>query len=100
MKAYREAKGAENADSLIDTALKQATSVPLGVADRAHEITKIAESLKPITNPNMSSDLTTGIALAKAGIEGALANVEINLASIKDTAFVTEIRKKADAVKV
>ena len=63
--------------------MKQATSVPLGVAERAREVAGIAERLKPITNPNMKSDLTTALALARAAIEGALANVEINLESLK-----------------
>jgi len=95
MKAYKQAKESANGDTLIDAALRQATTVPLGVAERAREVSRIAEQLKPITNPNMKSDLITGIALAKAGIEGALANVEINVESIKDPAFVSEMRKKA-----
>jgi formiminotetrahydrofolate cyclodeaminase len=94
MKAYKEAKTAPDPDALIEPALKQATSVPLGVAERAREVATIAEGLKPITNPNMKSDLTTSLALAKAAIEGALANVEINLESIKDAGFVAEIRKR------
>ena len=40
-----------------------------------------------MTNPNMKSDLTTALALAAAAITGALANVEINLASLKDQSF-------------
>ena len=51
------------------------------------EVAGIAEKLKPITNPNMKSDLITAVALARAAIEGALANVEINLESLKDAAF-------------
>jgi formiminotetrahydrofolate cyclodeaminase len=47
----------------------------------------------------MKSDLTTAIALAKAGLDGALANVEINLDALKDEAFVSETRKRAAALK-
>jgi glutamate formiminotransferase/formiminotetrahydrofolate cyclodeaminase len=94
MKAYKEAKTAENPDTVIDAALKQATVVPLGVAERAGEIAAIVGNLTPITNPNMKSDLTTALALAAAAIEGALANVEINLESMKDQTFVAEIRKR------
>jgi formiminotetrahydrofolate cyclodeaminase len=100
MKAYKQAKEAANGDQIIDAALKHATSVPLGVAERAREVAGIAEKLRPITSPNMKSDLTTAIALAHAAIEGALANVEINLESIKDAAFVAEIKKKSAAAKV
>ena len=70
MKAYKQAKESADADGIIDAALKQATSVPLGVAERAREVTEIAERLKPITNPNMKSDLTTAAALARAAHRG------------------------------
>jgi len=101
MKAYKAAKDSAGADGIIEAALKQATSIPLGVAERAREVAVIAEQLKPITNPNMKSDLTTARALARAAMEGALANVEINLESLqdKDTGFVIETRKKADLLK-
>lgn len=99
MKAYKQAKESTNADGLIDAALKQATSVPLNVAERAHEVAEITEKLKPITNPNMKSDLTTALALARAAIVGALANVEINLESLKDTVFAGEVRQKAAALQ-
>jgi glutamate formiminotransferase/formiminotetrahydrofolate cyclodeaminase len=99
MKAYKAAKDSAGADGIIDAALKQATSVPLGVAERAREVAGLAEKLRPITNPNMKSDLTTALALASAGIEGALANVEINLESLKDSGFVAEVRRKAALLK-
>lgn len=99
MKAYKQAKDSAAADGIVNSALKQATSVPLGVAERANEVREIAERLKPITNPNMSSDLTTSVALAQAAIAGALANVEINLEGLKDVAFITEIRKKTTQLR-
>ena len=99
MNAYKAAKSSAEGDGLIDTALKQATSVPLSVAERAKEVSEIVDKLKPITNPNMKSDLTTASALARAAIEGALANVEINLESLKDQRFVSEMRRKAGALK-
>jgi glutamate formiminotransferase / formiminotetrahydrofolate cyclodeaminase len=101
MKAYKQSKtDATNADSLvvIEASLKLATGVPLGVAEKAHEVTAIAQSLEPITNPNMKSDLSTAVALARAAITGALANVEINLASLKDAAFIAEVRRRVQAL--
>jgi glutamate formiminotransferase / formiminotetrahydrofolate cyclodeaminase len=95
MKAYKQAKESADGDKAIESALKQATSVPLGVAEKARELVGIAEKLGPMTNPNMKSDLTTAKALAQAAIQGALANVEINLESIKDVGFVAEVRKRA-----
>jgi glutamate formiminotransferase/formiminotetrahydrofolate cyclodeaminase len=94
MSAYNQAKESTDGNGVINTALKQATSVPLGVAERAREVGEIVEKLKPITNPNMKSDLTTAAALARAAGEGALANVEINLESLKDEAFVADVIRK------
>ncbi|MGA8730175.1 MAG: glutamate formimidoyltransferase [Terracidiphilus sp.] len=99
MKAYKAAKESPDGSHAINVALRQATSVPLGVAERSVEVARIATILKPITNPNMNSDLTTAIALANAALEGALSNVAINLDSIKpsspdDEAFLSETRKR------
>jgi glutamate formiminotransferase / formiminotetrahydrofolate cyclodeaminase len=99
MKAYKQAREAADGDSIIDAALKHATTVPLSVAERAREVADLAGKLGPISNPNMKSDLTTASALARAAIEGALANVEINLASMKDARFVRETRKQAEGLK-
>ena len=104
MKAYKSAKESADGGAAIAAALKQATSVPLGVAERAVEVSDIVAKLAPITNPNMKSDLTTATALAKAALEGALANVEINLDSLKNDApkeegFLNETSKRATALR-
>jgi glutamate formiminotransferase len=104
MKAYKAAKESADGGRAINDALQQATSVPLSVAEKASEVARIAASLRPITNPNMNSDLTTAIALSTAALEGALANVAINLDSIipespEDEAFVNETRKRAGTLK-
>jgi glutamate formiminotransferase/formiminotetrahydrofolate cyclodeaminase len=102
MKAYKAAKTADDeksGEALIAAALKQATAVPLTVAQKAHEVGQITQTLGPITSPNMKSDLATALALARAAITGALANVEINLSSLKDEAFAADVRKKAASLK-
>lgn len=99
MKAYKAARDSANGDAAIASALKQATSIPLGVAEKSAEVVEIVDKLKPITNPNMKSDLTTAIALARAALQGATANVEINLDSLKkdspkDEGFVNVTGKR------
>ena len=98
--AYRQAKEAAGSNGAVRDALKTATSVPLQVAESAREVGRIAESLRPITNPNMASDLTVAAALARAAVDGALANVEINLTSLEDEAFAREVRGRAGALKI
>jgi len=102
MKAYKAARAAsdeKSGEALIEEALKGATSVPLSVAEKAHQVAQIAKMLGPITNPNMKSDLVTSLALANAAIAGALANVEINLESLKDQGFAESVRRRTAAVR-
>ncbi len=100
MKAFKDSKTMDevSGNQLIQTATKGATIVPLNVAEKAHQVAQIAQSLEAVTNPNMKSDLTTAVALARAGITGAMANVEINLKSINDEAFVADIRKRTQLI--
>ncbi len=103
-KAYKSAKEAADGRRLIHSALQHATAVPLSVAERSAEVERIARTLKSITNPNLASDLTTAIALAKAAVAGAIANVEINLESIKSVSvgseeFVDMARSRAQALE-
>ena len=97
--AYKQAKESTNGDAVINHALKGAANVPLGVAERSREITRILEALRPITNPKMASDLTVGLALAHAAVEGALANVEINLESLTEPRLADELRAQARALQ-
>jgi len=97
VKAYKQAKDSPN--GAVADALKGATNVPLGVAERAREVGALADKLRGITNPRMASDLTVAAALARAAVEGALANVEINLESLTDQDFTREVRQKAASLR-
>lgn len=99
MAAFKKAKDNPDAQSEVDGSLKTATTIPLTVAERAREVRTILESLRPITNPKMASDITVGLALAGAAVEGALANVEINLGDLKEESFVADVRKRVAAVR-
>jgi glutamate formiminotransferase len=99
MAAFKKLKEHPEAQAEVEAATKKATLVPLTVAERSREVRNILESLRGISNPKMSSDITTGVALANAAIEGALANVEINLAELNDTTFVADVKTRVAAVK-
>jgi formiminotetrahydrofolate cyclodeaminase len=94
MKAFKSAKDAADPAALTLPATKQATLVPLGVAQKANELKQWVAKLRPITNPKMASDLKVASALADAAIAGAVANVEINLQDLADVAFVKETRAR------
>jgi glutamate formiminotransferase/formiminotetrahydrofolate cyclodeaminase len=97
--AFKAAKDNPAAQAQVNAATRTATLVPLSVAQKSKEVAEIVELLKPITNPKMASDLTVAAAMARTAIEGALANVEINLEGFEDTAFVAEIREKVAKIK-
>jgi formiminotetrahydrofolate cyclodeaminase len=94
MAAYKLDKASPEREAAIEAAMHGATAVPMETAQKAREVADIVASLKPITSPNMASDLTVAATLASAAIVGALANVEINLASLKDARFAEEIRSR------
>jgi glutamate formiminotransferase/formiminotetrahydrofolate cyclodeaminase len=99
MAAFKASKTGGDGSGAINAAMRKATLVPYSVAERAVETARILESLKPITNPKMASDLSVGLSLSRATVEGALANVEINLVDNEDQAFVSEMRAKVAALK-
>jgi glutamate formiminotransferase / formiminotetrahydrofolate cyclodeaminase len=99
VKAFKAAKSSDDGDAAVLQAMKGAAAVPLGVAERAQEVAHITSSLRDKTNPKMSSDLDVASALARAAMEGALANVDINLAEISDTGFVAETRARAASLR-
>jgi glutamate formiminotransferase/formiminotetrahydrofolate cyclodeaminase len=101
VKAYKQAKDSAGKNGAINEALRQATNVPLAVAESAREVGRIAESLGAITSPRMASDLTVSKALARAAMEGAIANVEINLESLQaeEPMFAEEVREKVAELK-
>ena len=98
--AYRAQKQAppeqsHAADEAVTAALLGAAKVPLQVAGWADEVSTLATALRTKTNPKMGSDLAVAVALTRAAVEGALANVEINLEPVAaENIFITEIRAK------
>jgi formiminotetrahydrofolate cyclodeaminase len=77
----------------IQSAYKVAVASPETTAEHCLSVIELAESLLGKSNANAASDLAVGAIQAHAGLKGALANVQINLPSIKDAAYVAE--KKA-----
>jgi glutamate formiminotransferase/formiminotetrahydrofolate cyclodeaminase len=97
--AFKQAKASSDGEGMIQTATKGATQVPLETAQKAREVARLIESLRPLTNPNMASDLTVAAALAEAATKGALSNVKINLESLKDAQFVADVRSRVEELE-
>ncbi len=92
MAAYRRPK--EERAPFVEAALQQATLVPLEVAERAAAVRSRLEALARDAPSKVSSDVETGRFLAEAAVKGALANVQINIGSIKDEAFRRSVEER------
>jgi formiminotetrahydrofolate cyclodeaminase len=86
-------------ENTIQTTSKGAAEVPLKVAERAVALFERLGQLETIAAASMKSDLKVARLLAEAGARGAIANVEINLGGIKDTAYVSAKRQSVAVLR-
>ncbi len=70
----------------IQAGWQHAANVPLKNAQHCHRVAELAAMLASKSNPDAGSDLLCAVQLAQAGKAGCIANVQINLPSIKDEA--------------
>lgn len=80
--------------SAIAEAMLQATRVPLENAKACRLVLDLRQELEKCFNANAASDLDCAAHLAKAGLLGCLANVAINLVSIKDEKMVQNLKNE------
>jgi glutamate formiminotransferase/formiminotetrahydrofolate cyclodeaminase len=93
-----DAQETRRRDEAIQTATKGAAEVPLQVAERTVALFERLGQLETIAAASMKSDLQVARLMAVAGVRGALANVEINLGSIADAAYIASMRAKITAL--
>ena len=96
-KSTDEEKAARSA--AMQEGLKVAARVPLGVAQAIDTLFPCLEKAVTIGNPNAVTDGMVGTMMARTGVMGALFNVRVNLASIKDEAFVAELSAETDKLQ-
>lgn len=73
-----------------------AAEVPRETLQACRRVLDVAASLAGRANPAAASDLGAAVELARAGAEGALLNVAINIASLPAGEEVDELRRVAD----
>ena len=69
---------------ILEDSLKEASEVPLRIAQLSYQLIKLGERLLSKGNPNLITDTGIGVLLGEAALQSAALNVEINLISIKD----------------
>lgn len=78
-------------DAAVEDACKTAADVPRAIAECCDRTIALAAELCDIGNPNLITDIGCAVRLAEAARHCAWLNVAINLVSIKDEAFKTEM---------
>jgi formiminotetrahydrofolate cyclodeaminase len=102
MAAYRMPKGTDDEKAArteaIQAALKQAADVPLACAGLCREVLDLCLPVARGGNTMVISDAGVAVLAAEAALRSAALNVWVNLASIRDEAFVAERRSRLDAL--
>jgi glutamate formiminotransferase / formiminotetrahydrofolate cyclodeaminase len=103
MAAYRRPKDTDEQMAArreaVQRALAGAADVPLRVARLATSELDMAREVTEVGNVNAASDGAAGAQLLAASANAALANVEINAASIKDAALANRLRGEAEQLR-
>jgi formiminotetrahydrofolate cyclodeaminase len=103
MASRRLPKGSEEEKALrtkaIDAAMRVATEVPLDTMRACQQTLRGAVVVAANGNRNTTSDAGVAIELLLAGLRGARMNVDINLAALRDTEYVTRMRTEADELE-
>jgi formiminotetrahydrofolate cyclodeaminase len=81
----------------LQQALRGAAEVPLRTVANAAHVIGLCDEILDGANPNLVSDVGVAAASAAAAIDAAALNVEINLASLDDVAFVGAATRELNA---
>lgn len=95
MAAFKLPKGSDAEKAVRSAAIQKAYAgaidIPLRTASCCVAVAGCAAELAESFNTNAASDLASAASCARAGMQGGLSNVRINLPSIKDPLFKTHI---------
>ncbi|TVR85479.1 MAG: glutamate formimidoyltransferase [Saprospirales bacterium] len=83
----------------IDGATKNAIEVPFRTMQLADEVFDVAEAMIREGNPTSVTDAGVGALCARAASIAAYMNVVVNCKDLDDEAYVSNLMKKADALK-
>lgn len=83
----------------IQAGYKIAAQVPLKTANTCEQILDIVQRVAEKGNQNSITDAASSALMAQAGIQAALLNVKVNLASIKDEAFTKKIMQEITTIE-
>lgn len=102
MECYKLPKNTEDERKIriksIQDTLYKAAVVPLEIAEKAAEVFNYAREVVKNGNKNAASDGAVAALMARTAVKGALNNVAINAASIKDLGRKTQLLDRVRAL--
>ena len=84
----------------LETATLYATEVPLRTMEASYEVFDYAEAMAREGNPASVSDAAVGALAARAAVVGALLNVRINAAGLKNRENAEKLLTRADEIDI
>ena len=88
--AYRIPKDDPGRSDAIQAATAAAAEPPLQTAALAAEVIALAGRIRPGANVNLLSDVAVAASSAKAALESAAVNVEVNASALRDPGTLNE----------
>lgn len=88
----------EAREAAIESATLYATEVPLRTMKAAARVFPLVKAMAEIGNPNSVSDAGVGALAARSAVLGALLNVRINAAGLKDREAAERLLDEADRI--
>ncbi len=93
-KAYSIPKDQPDRDEILEGVLKQASTAPFEVVEKAYETALVLTRLAVIGSRLAISDVGVAAAACDTAAKGAAMNVYINTKSMKDRAYAEDLNKK------
>ncbi|MCX7790171.1 MAG: cyclodeaminase/cyclohydrolase family protein [Chloroflexaceae bacterium] len=84
----------------IQQVTRQATEVPLRIAQAAASLLPLCTALAPKVSRLVVSDIGVAAVLARAAVQSAILNIEINLSGLEDQLFVRETRAQVEDLTI
>ena len=101
--AFRKPKATDDdkasRSAAIQDAMRVATETPVDTYRAAAAALVAGRTVAASANPSAASDITVGAQALMLAMQGALANVEINIGSLKDTDLVNRITEQLRAAQ-
>ena len=93
-KAYSIPKEQEGRDEILEGVLKQASTAPFEVVEKAYETSLVLARLAVIGSRLAISDVGVAAAACSTAAKGAAMNVYINTKSMKDREYAEDLNQK------